>query len=217
LTPCFTRVILALRWDALRRGKNVSSKQQSFVAFAGSELIARGTIAEVAISAKGILDSGRTDRVAVIDDDTGRPLDIDFSGEEAHVLARLADHPMLRRSEQKREKQKGPGRPRLGVVCREVSLLPRHWSWLNEQRGGASATLRRLVDEARKNNSADEVTQRAIEATHRFMWDMAGDLPGFEEASRALFARELDVFRQRIASWPKDIREQLDRFVARAG
>jgi hypothetical protein len=175
-----------------------------FVAFAGRDLLARGTLADAVRACKDRLERGEDRRIALFDDATGGPVDIDLRGSAADVLARLAPAP------------RGPGRPRLGVVSREISLLPRHWSWLAEQRGGASATLRRLVDAARRDGADQDRARKAIEAAYRFMADMAGDQPGFEEASRALFARDLDAFAERIATWPAGVRGQLERFVARS-
>lgn len=189
----------------------MTSEPKMFAAFAGADVIARADLADVVRRSKDRLDRRPDERIAVFDDETGRPVDIDFSGEKAEVLAKLADHPLIAPPRKRR-----PGRPKLGVVSREVSLLPRHWSWLAEQRGGASAALRRLVDTARKGNAAQERTRKAIDAAHCFMWDMAGDLPGFEEASRALFAQDFEAFAQRIAEWPTGIREQLQRYVTRA-
>ncbi len=188
----------------------------NFVAFAGTSIVARGALSDVVRCCKERLEGGEDERLALFDDDTGRPVDIDFSGSEAEVLARLSRHPMALPPEGGPGKRRGPGRPKLGVVCREVSLLPRHWSWLSKQRGGASAALRRLVETARKEESGQERGRAAIEATHRFMWDMAGNQPGFEEASRSLFAQDFDTFAERISNWPEDIREQLQRFVQRA-
>ena len=189
---------------------------KTFVAFEGATVIARGALAEVVLRAKDRHSGGHGERIALFDDETGHALDIDFSGSSSEVVARLADHPMTLGVPTESPKRKGPGRPRLGVVSREVSLLPRHWSWLSDQRSGASATLRRLVDQARKESTGLERMRKVVEAAHRFMWDIAGDHPGFEEASRALFAHDLDGFEARIAEWPQDIREQLLRFTARA-
>ena len=100
----------------------------------------------------------------------------------------------------------GPGRPKLGVVAREVSLLPRHWERLEQQPNGASAAIRRLVDEARKRDPGEERTRRAIEAAGRFLSAMAGNLPGYEEATRALFGRNRERFDELIRDWPHDIR-----------
>lgn len=194
----------------------MNTEPRMFVAFAGSRVIARGTLDEVVLRSKARLDQGKNERIALFDDQNGSAVDIDFTGTDVEVLARLAAHPMVAPDQPKTEKQRGPGRPRLGVISREVSLLPRHWSWLAEQRGGASATLRRLVDTARKSNTLQEEAGRAIEAAHRFMWDMAGDDPGFEEASRSLFAQDFETFARLISGWPIDIQEQLGRFVARA-
>jgi len=101
--------------------------------------------------------------------------------------------------------------PRLGVVSREVSLLPRHWDWLEQQPNGISAALRRLLDEARKRAPGEERARLAREAAGRFMTAMAGNLPGYEEAARALFAKDHERFTQRIAAWPEDVRLHLER------
>ena len=187
-----------------------------FVAFAGTDLIARGALDDVVRRSKDRLDRGEEKRIALFDDETGHPVDIDYSGSLAEVVARLGAHPMAARPAAVPGKRRGPGRPKLGVVSREISLLPRHWSWLAEQRGGASVTLRKLVDAARKGNPAQAQSRKAIDAAHRFMWDMAGDQPGFEEASRALFAHNFDTFAQLVSEWPAGIREQLERFTSRA-
>ncbi|NVL67960.1 DUF2239 family protein, partial [Escherichia coli] len=115
------------------------------------------------------------------------------------VLARAAPEPP----------RVGPGRPKLGVVSREVSLLPRHWEWLEIQPNGISAALRRLVEEARKRDPEGDRARLAIEAASRFMSAMAGDLPNFEEASRALFAKDDERFVSLIAEWPADVRNHL--------
>ncbi|TFF02606.1 DUF2239 family protein [Pseudomonas sp. BCA14] len=101
------------------------------------------------------------------------------------------------------------GRPKLGVVAREVTLLPRHWEWLGQQRGGASAALRRLVDEARNVHASRDQMRQAKEASYRFMSAIGGDLPGFEDASRALFAQDASDFSNKIAHWPADVRTYL--------
>lgn len=190
--------------------------QKLFVAFAGTNIIARGPLAEVVARMKRRLDAGEDERIALFDDDTSAPVDIDLRGSEADVLARLAEHPVVGEHQVAPSGRKGPGRPKLGVVSREVSLLPRHWSWLGDQRGGASATLRRLVDHERKKSSSQEQARKAIDAAHRFMWDIAGDLPSFEEASRALFAADFGTFHELVAGWPTDVRAQLERFTQRA-
>lgn len=103
------------------------------------------------------------------------------------------------------------GRPKLGVVAREVTLLPRHWEWLGRQPGGASVALRKLVEEARKANEARDATRASREAAYRFMAEIAGDLPGFEEATRALFAGDQMRFEGLVAPWPEDVRAYLAR------
>ncbi|MGB6081560.1 MAG: DUF2239 family protein, partial [Xanthobacteraceae bacterium] len=99
--------------------------------------------------------------------------------------------------------------PKLGVVAREVTLLPRHWDWLSMQPGGASVALRKLVEEARRRNGDHDRARMARDAAYHFMSTMAGNLPGFEEASRALFASDRHRFAELIASWPPDIRDHI--------
>jgi hypothetical protein len=104
---------------------------------------------------------------------------------------------------------RGRGRPKLGVVSREVTLLPRHWEWLNAQPGGASVALRKLVDEARRASGDKDRERQARDAAYHFMSTMAGNLPQFEEASRALFAGDRRRFTALIADWPPDIRDHI--------
>ncbi|QLG09508.1 DUF2239 family protein [Deinococcus sp. D7000] len=134
--------------------------------------------------------------VFTFDDQTGRQIDFDLRGSLQDVLERYAPAPA----------KTGPGRPKLGVVAREVTLLPRHWEWLEGQRGGASAALRRLIDEARKADPDGERRRAAMAATDRFLGVIAGDLPGYEEAGRALYAGNGEAFEAQLQGWPEDIR-----------
>ncbi len=166
----------------------------SCTAFAGPRRIARGPLADVALAVAGADPAAP---LLVFDDATGRVIDLDLRGGPEGIAARYAVV----------EAPRGRGRPRLGVVAREVTLLPRHWDWLNDQPGGASQALRRLVDDARRADAGRTRRRAAHEAAYRFLSAMAGDLPGFEEASRALFADDPDRFAAQAASWPADIRE----------
>ncbi len=105
------------------------------------------------------------------------------------------------------EEPRGRGRPKLGVVAREVTLLPRHWEWLSAQPGGASVALRKLVEQARLTHGERDKTRKAHERAYYFMSAMAGDMPGFEEATRALFANDMRAFGELIAAWPNDVRD----------
>ncbi|MCC6317803.1 MAG: DUF2239 family protein [Gemmatimonadaceae bacterium] len=172
------------------------------IAFAGTRRIADGPLADVALRVKRAVDRGTHATVLVFDAETSERIDLDVRGSDAEVMARLAP-PTVRTA----------GRPRLGVVAREVTLLPRHWDWLGEQPGGASVTLRKLVDEARRATVDAGRVRRAREATYRFMVAMAGDRRGFEEASRALFAGDTARFSRLIARWPADVRAQLLRLL----
>lgn len=187
----------------------MAPQDETHLAFIGDSLLVRGTIYEVTTMCKQRFDSGETQRIAIFEDESGHIRDVDFSGDESAVLKRL-DIVVAPVTPKRR------GRPKLGVNSREVGLLPRHWKWLAEQRGGASASLRRLVDHAQKNESGESVARRAVNAAHRFMWDIAGDQPNFEEATRHLFSYDLDHFASQISNWPDGIREQLIRYQQRA-
>jgi hypothetical protein len=174
---------------------------QLCTAFRGHALLAAGPLIEVALAVKAALDQGPAETVLMFDDATGGLVDIDLRGGRAEIEAWLAEAGAGPAETERR----GRGRPKLGVVAREVTLLPRHWEWLEAQPGGASVTLRRLVEAARRG--ADRSGRGAREAAYRFMSALAGDLPGFEEASRALFAGDRPRLEAEIAAWPADLRD----------
>jgi hypothetical protein len=178
-------------------------------AFDHHRLLATGALADVALAAKRALDAGARGPLLIFDDRSSRQIELDFRGSAQDVLARLpldsaASAPPAR----------GPGRPKLGVVPREVTLLPRHWDWLGEQPGGASAVLRRLVEQAMRGNDAKDRARQAIEAVDRFMRVMGGDLAHYEEASRAFYRGERARFAKLVAAWPKDVRVHLQQLAA---
>ena len=172
----------------------------TYTAFSGQRRIVSGGLKAMLLETKALLERGAGEPILIFEDGTGRQVDFDFRGTPEEVVERAAP-----------PRRPRPGRPRLGVVSREVSLLPRHWDWLEQQPNGISAALRRLVDEARKRAPGEERARLAREAAGRFMTAMAGNLPGYEEASRALFAKDYERFRQRIAAWPEDLRLHLER------
>lgn len=179
-------------------------------AFGGLKRIASGLLSDVVIAAKAALDRGETSEIAIFDNETSRPIEIDFRGSLEDVRRRLA--PPREGAVQPR----GPGRPKLGVVAREVTLLPRHWDWLATQPGGASVALRRLIDAARRDMDGSGRVRIAQDAAHRFMTAMAGDRPGYEEAARALWARDGARFESETAPWPVDIRDHARRLAGPA-
>lgn len=180
-------------------------------AFAGTRAIASGPLIDVALQLRA---EGRFDGVLVFDDDTGVAVDLDLRGSAEDVAARLVARQAAPLDEPVRA---GRGRPKLGVVAREVTLLPRHWEWLAAQPGGASVTLRRLVEQARRSEGGDAPSRRrGQEAAYRFMTAMAGDLPGYEEACRALFAGDDRRFAQQIERWPDDVRAHASRLARHA-
>lgn len=181
----------------LRLGRHYS-------AFSESKKIASGEVLEVAAKVKKYLLKEPKAQVLIFDDATSSQIEIDFRGTAETVLRRLET---LFEVTEKMEKKPGPGRPKLGVVAKEVTLLPDHWDWLARQPGGASVTLRKLVEEAKKKNLLKDQMRSAQEAAYKFMTIMAGDLPDYEEALRALYANDPKKFERLIASWPKDIHD----------
>lgn len=180
------------------------SQNGRVTAFAGSKMVAQGELAAVASAAH----ARRDESLLIFDDATGQTVELDLRGAVEDVLARLG--PPTPASKPVR------GRPRLGVTAREVTLLPRHWDWLATQPGGASATLRRLVDQARGQSGGANAIRQAQEATYQIMTTLAGDLPGYEEAVRALFALDLARFDALTAPWPTDVGDYVRRLSARA-
>lgn len=174
----------------------------TYTIFQGTHRMASGSLAEIALALRNAPPDG--DMAQVFDDTTGRAINIDTRGTPEEVVARFAPAPA---AEEPEAGPRGRGRPKLGVTAREVTLLPRHWDWLGNQPGGASVALRRLVDEARCANGDRDRIRKAQEAAYHFMSAMAGNFPGFEEASRALFAYDRRRFAELIAAWPEDIRD----------
>ena len=170
------------------------SLPKSYTSFDGHQRLATGSLQANALAVKRAHEGGAVGPLLIFDDATGRPVDVDTRGSDDAVVARLTA-----------AAARGRGRPKLGVVPREVTLLPRHWDWLAAQPGGASVALRKLVDEARRTHGEKDRLRMAHERAYHFMQAIAGDLPGFEEATRALFANEPLRLRDLIAAWPRDV------------
>ncbi|SFJ49234.1 DUF2239 family protein [Bradyrhizobium sp. cf659] len=183
--------------------------QRTFTAFQGQRRLASGPAGEVALVVKRMAPPP-DEPIIIFEDSTGRSIDFDLRGGDREVLARVTKlvPPPVEETAPPSE-PRGRGRPKLGVVAREVTLLPRHWEWLNAQAGGASVALRKLVDEARRASGDKDRERQARDAAYHFMSTMAGNLPQFEEASRALFADDRRRFTGLIADWPTDIRDHI--------
>jgi hypothetical protein len=180
--------------------------EATVTAFAGERWLAAGAPVEVAVAVKHALAQDAHRPIAVFDDTTGGPVDFDLRGSDDDVRARLTPAAPPR----------PPGRPRLGVTAREVTLLPRHWEWLAAQPGGISVTLRKLVDGARTADGDAGRARRAQQAADRFMSATLGNQPGYEEASRALYAGNGPRFTALMAGWPQDLRAHAERLAAPA-
>lgn len=164
--------------------------------FDGTRRLVSGPLEDIVPALRVATARGAAGPLLIFDDVTGQVIDLPRP-ESLRAAAAVAERPR--------------GRPRLGVVGREVTLLPRHWDWLSTQPGGASVALRRLVDAARAAGGERERQRRAREAAYVFMSAIAGDLPGFEEAARALFAGDAARFARHVASWPADVRDHATR------
>jgi hypothetical protein len=189
-----------------------------WIAFVKHKRIALGEPKDVATRVKAFADGHPDAVIAVMDADTGQPVDLDLRGALATVLKRLPVRPAdaVPAAVAVEPVARGPGRPKLGVVAREVTLLPRHWEWLGTQPGGASVVLRKLVEQALRASVESDRRRLATEAAYRFMHAMAGNERGFEEASRALFAGRLDQLKDAVAKWPADVRAHLLELAERA-
>jgi hypothetical protein len=192
-----------------------SDHEVDCMAFVGTACVASGTLPDVARHAREILNAEPQATVVLLDGRTSKPIDIDWRGTPQEVVARLATGTDTAPAAGPAEPRQA-GRPKLGVVAREVTLLPRHWDWLNEQPGGASVTLRKLVEEARHATAGEVRVRNAREACYRFMSVLAGDEPGYEEALRALYADDKARFETYTEQWPEDVRRHARR-LARAG
>lgn len=183
----------------------------SYTAFDGHRRLASGPLAAVALAVRQAAGDAMAGTILIFDDATGRSIDLDLRGTEDDIRARYAlpsgDASGAAGEPAGAGEQRGRGRPKLGVVSREVTLLPRHWDWLAAQPGGASVALRKLVEDARRTHAAADRHRDAQARAYHFMSALAGDLPGFEEAARALYANDLARLAELSAGWPDDVRD----------
>ena len=170
--------------------------EPTYIAFLGARRVAAGSLREVLPVLKRRFDDRRSEQVLVFETETGRQVHLDLGASVDDILEREAE-----------KHRRGPGRPRLGVTSREVSLLPRHWEWLDQQSHGTSGSLRRLVEQAMKLTPGRERARRVRAALAQFLSAVAGDRPNYEEATRALFASETARLESLIQRWPRDIRD----------
>ena len=187
------------------KSQSQSQSGDFYTAFEKEKLLFRGLLPEIVLKIKKRIGGASNTDILIFSNSTGKVIDFDFHGGERDVSRRLE----IFVTEQNPKENSGPGRPKLGVISREVSLLPRHWEWLAAQSGGASGTLRRLVDEARKKSSNENPVKIAQERTYKCMSVLAGDSKGYEEALRALYKRDEKTFHLQIVDWPKDVKSHL--------
>lgn len=184
--------------------------QFSYTAFGNEKLIAHGSLDEVVLKIKRWNDKNTTASLLVFNDFTGKTMEFDLRGSEKDVLQKIE----MFIPQDVSAVSPGPGRPKLGVITREVSLLPQHWEWLASQPEGASAALRKLVEGAKKNLVMKESVKQVQERAYKIMSILAGDLPQYEEALRSLYRKNEENFKQHIAMWSPDIKDYVIKIAA---
>lgn len=190
----------------------------NYIAFSGHRRIVHGAPDEVATMVKLTLEQDPRQTILVFNDQTSEQIDLDLHGSLAEVLARYQPLSTPKNAQTESDQQKtprAPGRPKLGVIAREITLFPRHWEWLAAQPGGASVTLRKLVERELRGAMDKDRLRELCDAAYRFMQAIAGDLPDFDEASRALFAMDKSRFCALIKDWPVDIRTHIEYLTQR--
>ncbi|WP_410209803.1 DUF2239 family protein [Aquirhabdus sp.] len=180
-------------------------EQSSYTVFNHQRRIATGALTQIASQVQQVITTDPQAQILAFADDTGIQTDVNWF----EIQKPLELHATIQEPEE--EQPRKAGRPKLGVVAREITLLPRHWEWLNQQSGGASVALRKLVEEARRENEGKDRIKRAQEATYRVMTAIAGNEAGFEEALRALYAGNRVQFEQIVQTWPVDIQTYLNQ------
>lgn len=193
----------------------------TLTAFASHQKIASGDLRGIAATLKALVDTDPQAQILIFDDHSGSQVDLNLHGSLQEVLQRL---PMPRAATPAPATDnttgaasmapRSAGRPKLGVVAREVTLLPRHWDWLASQPGGSSVALRKLVEQAQRDNREADAQRMARDAAYKFISAMAGDEAGFEEACRALFAGDKERYETLLSSWPDDVREHAIKIAA---
>ena len=170
----------------------------TYTAFLDGRRLTCGPLQEVAVAVLRAQQARPEGYPLVFCDASGQSADLDLRGGEEAVAARYTVAAPI-------QAPKGRGRPKLGVIAREVTLLPEHWDWLAAQPSGASVALRKLVHEARRSGGDRDRMRQARDRAYQAMSTLAGDLPGFEEASRALFAGDHERLVAQMATWPEDV------------
>jgi hypothetical protein len=190
------------------------TRQTRCTAFEGQRCIGSGQLLDVAKKAKELIDRDEHAPILIFDEETSEVIEIDFRGTPEEVVQRLALSGRAGDASVGAPEKRGPGRPKLGVIGREVTLLPRHWEWLDGQPGGSSVALRKLVEQARRSNQGKDRARQAQESVYRFMSAMAGNLPDFEEALRAFYRKSNERLDELVQTWPADIRDHVRKLVA---
>lgn len=178
----------------------------TYTAFEDHKILSQGSLEDVVLKVKKRFEKSPESQIVIYSDATGKSMDFNFQGSKKEVLKRLE---VYTTPESSNEVSSGPGRPKLGVISREVSLLPKHWEWLATQSGGASNTLRKLVEENMKKTSGINSVKAAQERTYKFMSVEAGDFANYEEALRALYRKDKERFSGEIKTWPRDVQKHI--------
>ncbi|RZG86913.1 DUF2239 family protein [Acinetobacter venetianus] len=169
----------------------------TYTAFSGDHYLASGEMMELILKIKQLQET--TENILIFNDQTGRQTDFDYTGSEQEIRERYAEP----------EPTKKVGRPKLGVISREITLQKKHWDWLDQQSASASAIIRKLIDKELDDPNSESNKMLAKQATDRFMLAMLGNMPNYEEATRALYQGDREVFLKMIQDYPKDLKKYL--------
>lgn len=169
----------------------------TYTAFSGDHYLASGEMMELILKIKQLQET--TENILIFNDQTGRQTDFDYTGSEQEIRERYAEP----------ESTKKVGRPKLGVISREITLQKKHWDWLDQQSASASAIIRKLIDKELDDPNSESNKMLAKQATDRFMLAMLGNMPNYEEATRALYQGDKQVLITLIQNYPKDIQEYI--------
>lgn len=167
-----------------------------YTAFRGDTRIITDSLFNVALA----LQKQSEMNVLVFNDQTGQQIDLDLSGSEDDLKQRYTEV----------EYVKKVGRPKLGVISREITLQQKHWNWLDQQSSSASAVIRKLIDKELNDPSSESNIMLAKQAIDHFMLAMLGNMPNYEEATRALYQGNKSHFLALIHNYPKDLKVYLE-------
>lgn len=172
--------------------------KNTYTAFVGNTRLITDSLLNVALAIKNQQHDSAP--ILIFEDQTGKQIDVNITGSESDIQQRYAEL----------ETVKKVGRPKLGVISREITLQQKHWDWLDLQNSSASAVIRKLIDQELNNAQSESNIMMTKQTTDRFMSAMLGNMPNYEEATRALYQGNKEGFLELIQDYPNDLKEYLN-------